>query len=301
MKVLINKHFYIFCSSLILFFLLLNIVGITYGMNFLIIIVLVIAIFRKEGFEFLKDFSIPLALLYLYEVLRANAYPISQSLGVNLLIEELIAIESTIFFFLDEIPTVVLQRTFLPVLSNPQWYDYTLFIMYSVYFWIWGIAAIFIWFQKRKYFKAYVYGLVAYGLFCVLIYVLAPTAPPWYASETGYLPYIERILWKFEYIDGAQIYSIQEIGGNPFAALPSLHTGWASYSYIYIVRTYGKKMLPLFVIPLGIAFATWYGAEHYVIDSLVGLVLAILFYIVSVKYFGFKAWDFKRNGNGNGK
>ena len=48
------------------------------------------------------------------------------------------------------------------------------------------------------------------------------------------------------------------------------------------VKIFGKKAIPLFIVPFTIAFATWYGAEHYVIDSLAAVVVSLItFYIAT--------------------
>lgn len=110
----------------------------------------------------------------------------------------------------------------------------------------------------------------------LLVYWSVPTAPPWYAAETGRLGPVRRImvevgervwggLWRRLY-DGLE--------GNPFAAMPSLHFG-SSVTSARVLSEVGRMPGLLgwsYTVTLG--FGLVYLGEHYVIDLLAGLVLA---------------------------
>ncbi len=280
--------FNLFCVFLIILVFLNNAYFLSYGMNIILIIALVLAILRKDGFILMKDWSLPLALFYFYEVSRGYAYKVADFIGIEPLVKELIWVESHLFFFLDEIPTVTLQHLADPVLQSPKWFDYTLFLFYGIFFWYWIWTGLLFWLKKREYFKRYIYGLFVFSILCVVFFTILPTAPPWYASEIGEIPFVERVLWKFEYIEGLQINNVQEYGRNDFAALPSLHVGWAVFATAFLVKAFGSKMYVAWILPIGIAIATWYGAEHYVIDSMVGGVLAYIAFNISVNFQNIK-------------
>jgi membrane-associated phospholipid phosphatase len=79
--------------------------------------------------------------------------------------------------------------------------------------------------------------------------------------------------------------------------MPSLHAAWPFFASLYVVKVFGKKWLPIFIVPIMIAIATWYGAEHYVIDSLLGFFLAFVFYKVSWRWFFRKETPSLKYGN----
>jgi PAP2 superfamily protein len=109
----------------------------------------------------------------------------------------------------------------------------------------------------------------------MIVYILVPTAPPWWAAEQGALPGVRRImvevgkpvwgrLWP-------RLYSF--LGGNPLAAMPSLH---------FATSVMAAKMLseagPIegalgWAYAGALGFALVYLGEHYVVDLVGGIAL----------------------------
>lgn len=253
-------------------------------MDIIILTLLVASVFHGEPSKFLKDWMPPILVFYLYEYLRARAYTFAESIGIEVVVQPIIDIERQIFSMFDEIPTVWLQRTLRPDYLETNWYDYFLFFVYSSFFWFWLVIGYAIWIYKRDLFKRYIWGLVIFSLFGVLMFALIPTAPPWYAADTGHLPYLSRILWTSDYLPSDGLSFVSTYGRNDFAAIPSMHTAWPFYGAIFCVYAFGKKFWPILLLPLVIAFATWYGAEHYVIDSIVGAMLAMAAFYIAIKF-----------------
>ncbi|MCA9386978.1 phosphatase PAP2 family protein [Candidatus Dojkabacteria bacterium] len=276
------QHFRLLCISIIIFISFIDFgLGITFGMNTIIIIVCVMALVLHRGRQLFSDWLPALLIFYVYEVSRAHAYEISTALNRPLIIEELFKLEENIFGFL---PNVRLQEIINPVITNPTLFDYIMFVFYGGFFWMWAVMGYYFWLKGRGLYKKYMYGLIGFSLFAVLIFILFPTAPPWYASDLGLIPNIDRIIWEFQYFGSVAFDNVQDIGRNDFAALPSLHTGWTFYMALFFTKINKWKGVWMFIVPAGVAFATWYGAEHYVIDSIVGAIFAIAAFII-VNYF----------------
>lgn len=273
--------------ALILIFtiILLNIFGIRFGFDLIIISLAVFALIKGESNQFVKDWWLPIALFFLYEFLRGHAFAWGNAwFGFEPVYQGLIDLEAKLFSFMDKIPPVWLQQTLRPDLAVLHWYDYILFFFYVSFFWYWLAVGFIIWSKKRRWFKPYMYGLVGFSLVACILYFFLPTAPPWAASEIGLLPYLERILWTSNYLPSNTLEFVSTYGRNDYAALPSLHTAWPTFASLFMIKSFGKKMLPLLLVPLTIAFATWYGAEHYVIDSIFGVIFAgVTFLIVTRK------------------
>ena len=266
--------------------ILVNFFVYRFAMDMIIVVLIVLAIIFKKQKEFFKEWSIPIALFYLYEFLRGRAYDIAQWLNRPLLNEILITTEKKLFAIGGDIPTVFLQYS----LSNapggnfsPNWYDFVMFFFYMSFFWFWLVVGFVIWRKSKDMFMRYIYGLVGFSLFDTLIYIFFPSAPPWYAAQVGLLPPLQRVMLIHDYFSSKYLGFVSTYGNNDFAAWPSHHAAWPFFAFLFLVGVFGKKALPFVVVPLVIAFATWYGAEHYVIDSLAGFTIAGITYWIVMK------------------
>jgi membrane-associated phospholipid phosphatase len=111
-------------------------------------------------------------------------------------------------------------------------------------------------------------------------YWALPTAPPWYAAQVGELgsstPAMRRMMrehgeafWK-----GAWTPLYDVLGGNPLAAMPSLHFA-TSVMAAHLLSDAGPAQGALgWTYALTLGFALVYLGEHYVADLLAGLALA---------------------------
>lgn len=115
----------------------------------------------------------------------------------------------------------------------------------------------------------------------VIGYWVIPTAPPWYAAERGLMddgrtPEVRRMMveygeqfWKSGW---APLYGL--LGGNPLAAMPSLHFA-TSVTAAHVLSDTGKVAGVLgwtYAATLGVALV--YLGEHYVVDLAAGAALA---------------------------
>jgi membrane-associated phospholipid phosphatase len=111
-------------------------------------------------------------------------------------------------------------------------------------------------------------GLVAYWTI--------PTAPPWWAGQAGYMPRVRRIMVEAgEHFWGRLWRPLYDfLGGNPFAAMPSLHFA-TSVMAAHVLTDVGPVEGAIgwgYAVTLG--FALVYLGEHYVVDLIAGLALA---------------------------
>jgi membrane-associated phospholipid phosphatase len=110
----------------------------------------------------------------------------------------------------------------------------------------------------------------------LLVYWSVPTAPPWYAAESGRMEPVRRIMveagerfWKRFW---RPLYSSLE--GNPFAAMPSLHFG-TSIMAARVLSDVGRGPGTLgWAYALTLGFGLVYLGEHYVVDLIAGYALA---------------------------
>jgi hypothetical protein len=172
-------------------------------------------------------------------------------------------------------PTAALQR----VLARPgrsTLLDHAL--VYS--HWAWFIqphltAAWILWRHPDRFPRAATLICAVFDL-GLIGYVAVPTAPPWYAAQQGRIPGTRRIMVEVgERAWGRfwpSLYGF--LGGNPLAAMPSLHFG-TSVMAAHVLDEVGPVPGALgWAYASTLGFALVYLGEHYVVDLLAGLALA---------------------------
>jgi PAP2 superfamily len=110
----------------------------------------------------------------------------------------------------------------------------------------------------------------------IVFYWALPTAPPWWAGKNGHMPPVRRIMVEAgEHFWGRAWRPLYDfLGGNPFAAMPSLHFA-TSVMAAHVLSDVGR--LPGtagWAYALSLGFALVYLGEHYVVDLAAGLALA---------------------------
>ena len=107
-------------------------------------------------------------------------------------------------------------------------------------------------------------------------YWLLPTAPPWWAGKIGRMPPVRRIMVEAgEHFWGRLWRPLYDfLGGNPFAAMPSLHFA-TSVMAAHVLTDVGHVEGALgWTYAVSLGFALVYLGEHYVVDLIAGLALA---------------------------
>jgi membrane-associated phospholipid phosphatase len=126
-------------------------------------------------------------------------------------------------------------------------------------------------------------GARMYGVFDVgaIFYWAIPTAPPWYAARHGHLslpetPAVRRMMIEYgEQFWGGRWPDLYDVlGGNPLAAMPSLHfaTSLMGARLLAEVGPVAGAVGYTYAALLGVALV--YLGEHYAADLVGGAVLA---------------------------
>jgi membrane-associated phospholipid phosphatase len=148
--------------------------------------------------------------------------------------------------------------------------------------WLWFLvphtSVAWILLRRRERFPSAAVAVYATFDLGVVFYWIVPTAPPWYAAQVGALgdgPALRRMMLEHgEAFWGrawGRLYDV--LGGNPLAAMPSLHFATSVTAARQLARA-GR--LPgavgwTYAVTLGCALV--YLGEHYVIDLLAGFAL----------------------------
>jgi len=98
-------------------------------------------------------------------------------------------------------------------------------------------------------------------LIALSVHVVLPTAPPWLASD------VVRVI--------AETSTFQDLDGNLVAAMPSLHVGFATLAALVLAQ-FGKLWGVVgATYDAAMCFSLTYLGEHYVVDELAGIALAV--------------------------
>jgi membrane-associated phospholipid phosphatase len=183
-----------------------------------------------------------------------------------------------------ELPNVRLQRA----LSRPGGVtalDRALSVVHWAWFFEPHLTLLFVQARHLDHFaRAARQMAVTYDIGCAL-YHAVPTAPPWWASEHGYFedpaepasasPDLRRIMVDVgEGVWGPawdRLY--QSLGGNPWAAMPSLHFATSVMAALLLAEIGPLPGAVGTAYAATLGFALVYLGEHYVSDLLAGLAV----------------------------
>lgn len=117
-----------------------------------------------------------------------------------------------------------------------------------------------------------------YDLGC-LGYFAVPTAPPWWASEQGHTDEkVRRIMVEVgeEQWGGAWEFLYDSLGGNPWAAMPSLHFATSLMAALLLAEAGPAEGAAGWGYAAALGFALVYLGEHYVLDLIAGAAIVAL-------------------------
>jgi membrane-associated phospholipid phosphatase len=243
------------------------------GLDLIGLIVVILIVWRARARFFLLDFAPFLLLVPTYEMVRMIGMALSV---VNLHVTDIIGWERALFF--GAIPSYLLQNAL-----GSQTYTWLIDIVmngfYMTHFFSVLILGIILWRYRRSEYWPFLLGFCVLTYAAFLTYIVFPAAPPWWASQNGYLTgqavNLSHSLLSPEYITAT---------GDPLAAMPSLHAAYPFYLSLYCLFLWGRKVLPVLILPAMVAIASMYLGHHYVIDILAGLVYATVAFLLTVRW-----------------
>ncbi len=209
--------------------------------------------------------------LWAYDMARRHADEIGRAVAVH----GPIRIER--FLFLGHLPTNwffgTLGHVRTPLVTIP--FD---LVWISHFFVPLGLAGV-LWVRDRRLYATYAVATCLMMLMAVVVFTIQPTAPPWYAAQQGLLNASRTIGQGFRSM-GIDFIAANMAKGthsaNPFAAIPSLHTGYSLLVAYVLARhvkgTSDRRWSNLFFLyPLAMMTTLVASGEHYVTDCLLAV------------------------------
>ncbi|HLZ21149.1 MAG TPA: phosphatase PAP2 family protein [Ktedonobacterales bacterium] len=259
--------------------------GISVSPDYLLLLLLPVAIASGRLWRFLGDW-IPFIVIFLaYEAMRG----VAPKTGIPPHVADLADLESRVFA--DHIPTAVLQDW----LANPpgRVVAYAATIVYFSHF-VFPIAvAMALWLVDRRQFLRFTTALMAMCFVAFAIFVLAPTAPPWYAESHGAITGVHKIIAAT--LPSAVSPYYAALNPNPVAAFPSLHAAFPFLGFLAVREVFSRRAAwAVLAWCIAVWFSVVYLGEHYVVDVIAGVALAalvwwLLNHVVAPRYLPLRA------------
>lgn len=241
--------------------------GIVATPDYLLLLLAPIALLAGRFKAWLMDWVPFIALLLLWEGMRSVAYRFAAT-GVhwgNLRPE--------LALFRGHLPGMELQQ--LAAALHIGWFaDRLASGVDLLHFPATLTLALVIWLCGREQFLRYSAAFFACAVAALVVFVLLPTAPPWYAAEHGLIHGLRHVMTEVMPVRWSYYYG--SLDPNPVAANPSLHSALPFLGYLAL-----RNLRPrLAWLALAWCALVWlsvvYLGEHYVLDVLTGVGFAFL-------------------------
>jgi hypothetical protein len=185
------------------------------------------------------------------------------------------------------VPAVWLQEHFWH--GSMTWYDAAAAKILNLHFVVPPLVAFALWVRGRRLFYRFATGMVVLSFASAVVFLVYPSAPPWAAAQAGMLDVVKLPPVN----DVSSLGSATPAPANPYAAIPSLHAGYAFLVALTVAGLLLGSRMRLrrtlaglcFLYPLAQALAVIYTGNHYVVDIVIGCAFATGAYLVTNRAF----------------
>ena len=133
-------------------------------------------------------------------------------------------------------------------------------------------------------FRQFVIAILLLSYAGWISYLIYPAAPPWLASQAGYLPEVHKIIETTFTIFPEKLHLptiYHNFNPNPVAAMPSMHAAYPLLVLLFAFKFWRVKALFFLPYVLFVWTSMVYLGEHYVIDIIVGAIYAVTFFYIA--------------------
>jgi len=174
------------------------------------------------------------------------------------------------FFWELELQTLIMGSRALIQLFNAIyfWLDFPLIVVVGLWLYFW----------HRHQYTITRDAILSSGAIALVIYHLFPVAPP-------------RLLPGFGFVDTLEVFNNLSYQAqqnqpfvNPYAAVPSLHVGWALLLTIGIIGATRAKPIWFLaaLLPMAQAAAIVFTANHFIFDAIIGVVVSLMGLVIAL-------------------
>ncbi|HEX6547576.1 MAG TPA: phosphatase PAP2 family protein [Candidatus Dormibacteraeota bacterium] len=241
--------------------------GVVATPDFLLPALVPLALVSGRFLAWLRDWVPFIGLLLGWEAMRSVAYRVSPS-GVHAG-----SLHPELLLFGGRLPEVWFQQL-LDRGALGHFLDVAAATVDLLHFPAIVAAAFLVWMHGRNAFRTYSIALFATVMIAFVVFLLAPTAPPWYAVEHGWIKGLQHVMIQVMPVHWSGYY--QSLDPNPVAADPSLHSALPFIGFLALRRLRSWLAWPMLAWTVGVWFSVVYLGEHYLLDVVAGVGLATL-------------------------
>jgi membrane-associated phospholipid phosphatase len=245
--------------------------GLTLSPDRYALLLLAPALVIRRGRRYLLDFVPFVTLIVLYaecrglaHILRPNPYFVPH-------------LDLERWLFAGAVPPSVLQDWLWT--GHDRWYDSLILFVTRVHSFVPLTLAFVLWMRRRALFYRFAATMIVLSFAAAVTFLAYPAAPPWAAGESGLIDVVKvgghasprvSTLWA----------PYDLVHGNPYAAIPSLHAGYAFLVFLFVSMLAWRTRWRWWVVgfaalyPAAQGFAAVYTGNHYVVDLLIGFAYA---------------------------
>ena len=245
----------------------------------LVLALLPIAIVIGRPHWFLLDWGLFLGLWLVWQMIAGVVDPPTLD-DVNLLNP----IEAERWLFDGVLPNIALQRAFFR-LDRLAWWDWVASMVHAAHFAVPVALGFLIWLKSRALFWRFAGTVLLTSYIGLIIYWRYPAAPPWMASDLG--TFAPHSVWRILGVTFTRFpvtvpigWAYQQFSPNEVAAIPSLHAALALVVVLTVWRVFPRWSLPATLYAVVMNVALVYLGEHYVLDELVGMGVALGSFVI---------------------
>jgi membrane-associated phospholipid phosphatase len=238
--------------------------GISVSPDYLLALFVPIAALSGRLVRYIKDW-VPFVVIFLaWEAMRG----IAAKDGIQPHVADIAAVETWVFG--GHLPTAVLQSWVSGSATHVLAVAGT--VIYFFHFVVPLLIGLILWLKDRTQFLRFTTTLMGMALVCFVIYLLVPTAPPWYAMQKGAIGGFSKL------IDGSLPSAVSpyyhSLNPNHTAAFPSLHAAFPFLGFLALRGVYPRGAWIAFVWSVLVWVSVVFLGEHYAIDVIAGVAAA---------------------------
>lgn len=185
------------------------------------------------------------------------------------------------FLFGGTLPTHWIQEYLHPGRTIPA-IAIVVSLTYISHFLVMPITAVVLWVRKSRLFHTWLALALSLAIVGLAGYIIYPMTPPWLADRQGYIPGPPVLTlvgegWKYLGIKfAASLINSGRALANPVAAMPSLHTAYATLAtgFFFFTTRWRWLKIVIWCYPLLMCVSLVYGGEHYVTDEIFGVLVS---------------------------